>query len=209
MCLDHVPYFMAISGRRREARAAADDIVAKVEAAGVPVAILTAFLGVGHALAGTDARAAIAAFERVTAIARNSGNRMFENVAIPQIAVLRARDGDIAGALDNFRTMFNAWHGTAETLLVSNGIGGLTVLFERLGRCNAAAVLHGVLNRMLPSNPFVEELPATAVRLREALGRPAFDDLTRRGAAMDLHDAIEYAQEQIEKAIGELGCTPA
>ena len=62
---------------------------------------------------------------------------------------------------------------------------------------------------MLPSNPFVDELPATAVRLREVLGNPAFDDLTRRGAAMDLYEAIEYAQEQIEQALGALGRTPA
>jgi hypothetical protein len=200
---------MAISGRRQEARAAADDIVAKVEAAGLPLAIMMAFLGIGHAFADTDARAAISAFERVTAIARNSTNRMYENVAIPLIAALQARDGDIASALCSFRTMFNAWHGVAEALLVSHGIGGLTVLFERLGRCNAAALLHGMLSRMLPSNPFVEELPATVVRLRQGLGNPAFDDLTRRGAAMDLHEAIEFAQEQIEKALGDLGRTPA
>jgi predicted ATPase len=209
MCLAHVPYFMAISGRRQEARAAADDIVAKVEAAGLPLAIMMAFLGIGHAFADTDAGAAIAAFERVTAIARSSANRMYENVAIPLIAALQARDGDITSALSNFRTMFSAWHGVAEALLVSHGIGGLIVLFERLGRCNAAALLHGMLSRMLPSNPFVEELPASLVRLRDALGNPAFDDLTRRGAAMDLHEAIEYAQEQIEKALGEVGGTPA
>jgi hypothetical protein len=45
-------------------------------------------------------------------------------------------------------------------------------------------------------------------RLRHALGEPAFDDLTRRGAAMDLHESIDYAQEQIEQALSELGRTP-
>jgi hypothetical protein len=182
MCLAHVAYFMAVSGRRKEAMAAAGDIVAKVEAAGLPVAILTAHLAMGHAFADTDARAAVAAFERVVEIAHNSGNLMFETVAIPQIAALQALGGDLVGALGSFRTMLNAWRGTAEALLLSHGIGGLVVLFERLRRREAAALLHGILNRVFPSNPFVEELPATTGRLRQALGDPAFDDLTRRGA---------------------------
>ena len=105
--------------------------------------------------------------------------------------------------------MLNAWHGTAEALLLSHGIGGLLVLFERLRRREAAALLHGILNRVFPSNPFVEELPATTGRLRQALGDPAFDDLTRRGGAMDLHEAIDYAQGEIERALAELGRTPA
>jgi predicted ATPase len=104
MCLAHVPYFMAVSGRRQEARAVAGDIVAKVEAAGLPVAILTAYLGMGHAFADTDARAAVAAFERVVAIAQNSGNLMFGTVAIPQIAALQARSCDLVDALGSFRT---------------------------------------------------------------------------------------------------------
>jgi predicted ATPase/class 3 adenylate cyclase len=209
MCLAHVPYFMAVSGRRQEARAVAGDIVAKVEAAGLPVAILTAYLGMGHAFADTDARAAAAAFERVVAVAQNSGNLMFETVAIPQIAALQARSGNLVDALGSFRTMLNAWHGTAEAMLVSHGIGGLVVLFERLSRREAAALLCGILNRVFPSNPFVEELPSATARLRHKLGEPAFDDLTRRGAAMDLHEAIDYAQEQIEQALSELARAPA
>jgi predicted ATPase len=205
MCLAHVPYFMAVSGRRQEARAVAGDIVAKVEAAGLPVAILTAHLGIGHAFADTDARAAIAAFERVVAIAHDSDNLMFGTVAIPQIAALQARSGDLAGALGSLRAMLNAWHGTAEAMLVSHGIGGLIVLFELLRRREAAALLHGMLNRVFAFNPFVEELPEATARLRQAFGDAAFDDLTRRGAAMDLHEAIDYAQEQIEQALSELG----
>jgi hypothetical protein len=179
--------------------------VAKVEAAGLPVAILTAHLGIGHAFADTDARAAIAAFERVVAIAHDSDNLMFGTVAIPQIAALQARSGDLAGALGSLRAMLNAWHGTAEAMLVSHGIGGLIVLFELLRRREAAALLHGMLNRVFAFNPFVEELPEATARLRQALGDAAFDDLTRRGAAMDLHEAIDYAQEQIEQALSELG----
>jgi hypothetical protein len=104
--------------------------------------------------------------------------------------------------------MLNAWHGTAEAMLVSHGIGGLVVLFERLSHREAAALLYGMLNRVFPFNPFVEELPEATARLRQVLGDAAFDDLTRRGAAMDLHESIDYAQEQIEQAFSELGRTP-
>jgi tetratricopeptide (TPR) repeat protein len=203
MCLAHVPYFMAISGRRQEAMAATDDIVATVEEAGLPIAILTAHYGKGHAFADADPPTALAAFERVVAIARDSGNRMFETAAIPEIAILQARSGDTVAALHSFRQMLDAWHGAAELLLISHGIGQLVVLFERLGRYAAAAVLHGAIVRMYPSNPFVQELPDTMRRVRKALGGARFEEAQRRGAAMAVHETVDYAQGQIRQALAE------
>jgi predicted ATPase/class 3 adenylate cyclase len=203
MCLAHVPYFMAISGRRQEAMAATDDIVATVEEAGLPIAILTAHYGKGQAFAHADPPTALAAFERVVAIARDSGNRMFETAAIPEIAILQARSGDTVGALRSFRQMLDAWHGAAELLLISHGIGQLVVLFERLGRHAAAAVLHGAIVRMYPSNPFVQELPDTMRRVRKALGDARFEEARRRGAALAVHETVDYAQGQIRQALPE------
>ena len=205
MCLAHVPYFMALSGRHQEAMAASDDIVATVEAAGLPLALLIACYGKGHAFAGSDPDIALAAFERVVEVAQNSGNRMFETLAIPEIAALQARNGNMAAALGSFRGMLDAWRGTPEALLISHGIGGLVVLLERLGRCETAALLHGMLENAFPSNPCVEELPATMTRLRGALDKSMFDEISRLGAAMDLQKAIDVAQGEISSALAELG----
>src|SRR5260370_6061785 len=95
--------------------------------------------------------------------------------------------------------------GGGEGLLISHGIGRLVVLFERLGRCETAALLHGMLESAFPSNPCVEELPATMTRVREALGKSVFDRIGRQGAAMDLQKLIDVAQGEISHALAELG----
>ena len=46
MCLANVPYFQGNQSRAPESDGAAGDIVAKAEAAGLAVAILTAHLGI-------------------------------------------------------------------------------------------------------------------------------------------------------------------
>jgi hypothetical protein len=76
---------------------------------------------------------------------------------------------------------------------------------ERLGRCETAALLHGMLENAFPSNPCVEELPATMTRLRGALDKSMFDEISRLGAAMDLQKAIDVAQGEISSALAELG----
>jgi hypothetical protein len=129
---------------------------------------------------------------------------MLETFTIPQIALLQARSGDPGGALTSFRQMLDSWRGTAELLLLSHGIGGLIVLFERLGRYPPSAILHGMLRRMFPTNPFVDDLAATVHRVRESLGSAEFEALQERGAAMPVQHLTEYAQEQIRGALEAL-----
>jgi predicted ATPase len=203
-----VLYFKAMQAPA-DARAIADDIVAVVEAAGSPFPLIMALFGKGRAFIDADPATALAAFEKGIAAARASGNRMWVALGFPEIAALQARNGDPANALVGFREMLKQWQGAAELMMVSNGIGGLVVLFERVGRLEAAAVLHGMLERAFPTNPFVEELPAAMGRVWEALGDTAFENATRHGAAMDVHQAINYAEMQIERALTELaGGTP-
>ena len=55
------------------------------------------------------------------------------------------------------------------------------------------------------SNPFVQELPDTMRGVREALGDKVYDETGRRGAAMDVLEAIDYAHEEIGRALADLG----
>ena len=201
-----VLYFKAMQAPA-EARAIADDIVAVVEATGSPFPIIMALFGKGRAFIDSDPSTALAAFEKGIAVARASGNRMWVALGFPEIAALQARSGDPVSALIGFREMLKQWQGAAELMMVSNGIGGLVVLFERIARREAAALLHGVLEQAFPTNPFVDELPAAMGRVREELGDAVFEDATRRGAAMDVHQAINYAETQIERALTELAST--
>jgi predicted ATPase len=203
LCLALVLYFDAMHAPA-SARAAADDILANVEAAASPFPITIALFGKGRAFADTDPETALAAFDRAIAVSRAAGNRMWVALGIAEIAALQARSGDPISALTGFREMLGQWRGSAELMMVSNGIGGLVVLFERLGRTGAAATLYGAIGEVFQANPFVAEFPATMLRARDALGDAAFDEANRRGAAMSMHDAIDYARKQIAQALAEL-----
>jgi hypothetical protein len=53
------------------------------------------------------------------------------------------------------------------------------------------------------ANPFVPALAETIGRPRRKLGEAAFEGAQRRGAAMAVHEAYEYAIEQVADALRE------
>jgi predicted ATPase/DNA-binding winged helix-turn-helix (wHTH) protein len=204
-CLVFLPDFLTLGGCRNEAIEIADRIVAAAEATGIPTSICIALWAKGVAFAATDPAEALAAYERAIAVTRVSGNRWWEIVIILEVAALQARSGDPITALCSFRQMLDWWRRSSDLLFVSHGLGSLIVLFERLGQVAAAATLIGTLTRTFESNPFVPELPDTLMRVRTTLGDTRFDETNRRGAAMALHEAYDYALDQIRQALASLG----
>jgi len=130
---------------------------------------------------------------------------VFENFIVPPIARLQARSGEPFAAPASFRAMLQSWPDAAEALQVSHGIGGLVVPYPRLCRHEATVLTHGMLDKAFPSNPIGEELTATKADVRRTLGQAAFEHLSRRGAAMDLHEVIDYTEGEIARALAELG----
>ena len=145
------------------------------------------------------------AYERAVAIARQSGNRFWETLVIPKVAALQARSGDPIGALRSFLDTVNSWHQSTDLMFVSHGLGGLIVLFDRLGHATAAATLNGALTAMIESTAFLHELSDAIVRVRRVLGDAAFDDAARRGAAMAFSEVVNYASDQVLRALATLG----
>ncbi len=208
MCLGHVAYFMAVRDPGK-ARVEADGILATVETAGSPVSIAMVLLGKGRAFAETNPTTARVAFDRALVLARTSGNRMLEALIVPEIAALQAFNGNLVEALASFSQLLSQWPGVAELMLVSHSIGGLIALLERLGHPEAAATLLGAVEGMFQTNPFVKDYQEAILRSREALGAAAFDEMRRSGAGLSLHEAIDYARQQIRLALGELDQTDA
>jgi tetratricopeptide (TPR) repeat protein len=204
-CLAMLPHFLAVGGRGDEAMKIADAIVAQVEATGVPASISIALWAKGHAFAAADPAEALAAYERAIAIAQQSGNRFWEIMIILEVAALQARSGEPINALCSFREMLDLWRRSTDLMFVSHGLGSLIVLFDRLGHAAAAATLNGTLAKTYESNPFVPELPDTVERVRGTLGDASFDEASRRGAAMALHEAHDYAVDQVRQALAALG----
>ena len=92
-------------------------------------------------------------------------------------------------------------------MFASHGLGNLILLFDRLGNSTAAATLKGTMTKSFESNSLVTESPDVTARLRRTLGEAAFDEARRRGAAMTLHEATDYALGEIAKALVAAGVT--
>jgi predicted ATPase len=197
--------FMAASGESQAAMKIADRILVETETAGVPSSIAAALWARGEVFAETDPQKALDAYERAGAVARQSGNRFWETLVIPKTAALQARSGDPIGALRSFLDTVNSWHQSTDLMFVSHGLGGLIVLFDRLGHATAAATLNGALTTMIESTAFLHELPDAIVRVRRGLGDAAFDQAERRGAAMAFSEVANYASDQVLHALVALG----
>ena len=208
-CLAFLPDFLVLGGRSDEAIEIADQIVAAAEATGIPSSICIALWAKGIAFAATDPAKALAAYDRAAAIARASGNPFWEIVVILEVATLQARSGDPIAALRSFPQMLDLWRRSSDLLFVSHGLGSLIVLFDRLGQLAAAASLIGTLTKTFESNPFVPELADTVVRVRARLGDVRFNETRQRGAAMALHEAHDYALDQIHQALAALAADDA
>ncbi len=205
MCLATLLYILTLTGRASEARTIADEAVTAVEAAGVPCSIALAWLAKAEALAETDPAESLNAYEQAAARARQSGNRLFLTIILPKMAAMLMRLGDVRAALRGFQEMLEGSVGSTDLAFVSQGLGNLMVLFERLGQAPTAVTLNGALSRIVGSNAFVPELPETVSRLQRSLADADFKAATKRGAVMSGLDANEFALAEIARVLPTAG----
>ncbi len=200
-------YILATAGHTEEALAIADEVVAKVDAAGVPMSIAVAYGGKGAAIEAIDPAAALAAYEHAIEVARRSGNRFMEALIAPRLAALHARSGEPVAALGGFERVLVSFGGATDIASVSAWRASLVVLLAKLGHFQAAATLHGTLAGAIDTKGVVPEHPEAVARTRETLGEQAFGVATTRGAAMSLREASDYAIEQVRLGLSSLALT--
>jgi tetratricopeptide (TPR) repeat protein len=201
MCLATLLYMLTLAGRADEARTTADETVTAAEAAGVPCVITLAWLAKAEALRESDPAESLNSYERAAGVARQSGNRLLLTIVTPKLAAMLMCHGDVKAALRGFQEMLEGSIGSRDTALVSQGLGNVIVLFERLGLFSSAVTLNGALSRIVGSYAFVPELPETAARLERSLSTSDFDAATKLAAAMSALDANEFALMEISRAL--------
>jgi hypothetical protein len=197
-------YIMATAGHADQAALIADDVVQKVDAAGVPMSIAVAYAAKAAALEGTHPTAALAAYEHAIEVARNAGNRFMETLIASRVATLHAQSGEPVIALRGFERMLVSF-GEATDIAVSGWRANLVVLLANLGHFQAAATLHGTLVASIDTKCIVPEHHEAVGRIRDALGEPIFSVAAARGAAMSLREASNYAFEQVRLGLMSLG----
>ncbi|MGG7564546.1 ATP-binding protein [Rhodovulum sp. DZ06] len=197
-------YILAATGKVEEARAIADDVVAKVDAAGVPMAIAIAHGGKGAALEPVDPPAALAAYEHAVEAARRSGAKFMETLVAPRAAALQGRIGDPAEALRGVARMIESFGEATDIASVSAWRMTLAALFARVGLNQAAATLHGSLSGVIDEGGMAPEYLSAVEGVRQALGAAVFDEAAARGAAMAVSEASGYATVQVSLALAAL-----
>ena len=203
-CAACVPFQLSLIGSNEEAMRVADEALALATTAGVPSSVTLACLGKGLAFAKAEPAKALVALEEGRSIARRSRNHFWEGLIAINIANLQAKAGEPRAALESFRDLMTTSGGLRDAIFVSAGLTALILLFDRLGRGQSAATLNGALPKLIERGANFDELGAAITHTRAVLGDAAVDAAIRRGAAMTLSDASEFARSEIEKALKQL-----
>ena len=206
-CLAFLLYFTASAGRLDEAEQMAGTVVSMADATGIPSSISLAHWAKGEVFSVTDPVVALQAYEHALAVAHRSGNRFWELMVIPKIAMLQARSGDPVAALGSVTQMLHASRRSADRIFATFGIGSLVVLLARLGHIRSAATLYGTLPPMFDSGALLAEFPEIIARLRRDLGDAAFGEHSAKGASMTQYEVADYALEEISNALASLRVT--
>ena len=201
LCLALKPTFLIAAGRQEEAEALVCDNQAKIEATRIPSLIAVHALALGKTFAVSDPHRALASLEHGLEISRATRNRMWVNVLLPDAVALQARIGDPIAALVSFRDMITVWRSSADLWIFSLGMGSLVVLFDQLERWDEAATMRGTLDSALQADALIQDLPEAIAHLREVLGDDVYESHYHHGAAMNVHQATDYAYEQVNLAL--------
>ncbi len=198
-------YIMATAGHAEEALQVVDDIIEKVDAAGVPFSIAIAYGGKGAALEQWRPEEALAAYEHSIAVARQCGAKLMETFVGPRIAAVHARSGEPLEALHGFERMLLSFGDATDIASVSTWRASLVVLFTRLGQFTAAATLYGSFEGKIDASGVVPQLPEAVETLEKRLGTKTFAAARQSGAAMSLREASNYAFVQVRLGLANLG----
>ncbi|WP_319458334.1 ATP-binding protein [Mycobacterium sp. RTGN4] len=194
---------LAITGSAGEAMATADGLIAAAEATGNPDALAIALLAYGLAFSDADPPAAVGAFRRGLAVARESGSRFSETHLAAGLIRIEAKYGDPLAVLEYVHIVIQNLHDSGNTATIRSPLALLAGFLDRIGRHEPAATITGFAVGPMATAGF-PELAATVVHLREVLGDVAYESLARNGESMTTSAIVNYAYHQIDQARTEL-----
>ena len=162
----------------------------------------------GEAILDRDAPTALQHLDHALATARRAGDRYLTEVALVSSSSLRARTGELAGAVARFTELLdNFRRGGDESHLVTS-LRNLVTLLVRLRQYRPAAALYGAV-RDHPSSPTYGAeaalLEDAAAESRDALGEDEFARVVSVGRGRSLDEAADAAASALGHAGAGLG----
>ena len=196
-------FALVMTGSGVEAAAAADDLIEAAEAMRNPFMLSFALYAYGFAFRETDPDRALDAFRRGLAIAHDSGNRFTGTQLAIVLGSGEAERGDNASAFDHLGLAIRNMHDSGNITTMRTPLAVLAVLFDRLDRHEASAIIAGFALSTLTALA-VPELSRTIAHLRDVLGDQNYESLAHKGETMTTAEMARYAYDQIDQARAEL-----
>lgn len=157
----------------------------------------------GEAILDRDPATALTRLDRAVEQATAVGDRYVTEVALLSSSSLRARTGEVAGAVDRFLALLDHFGAGGDPGHLVTSLRNLVTLLVRLGQYRPAAALHGSVAEH-PSSPSygaeAERLSAAATECREALGDEEFARVSALGRARPLDAAVDAAAAALRTA---------
>jgi predicted ATPase/DNA-binding SARP family transcriptional activator len=188
--------FLPLVGRAGEAIAIADDAMAAARTHANPFWSAFAYWAYGRAFNETDPTRALDALRIGLAYGRDHRLPLWEAAIARDAAGLEAVHGDLDQALDLFTTSLDSFHRAGNTANLASTLASVIVFFDRINQPEVAATIYGVTGRYPNANQAVG-FAAAVDHVRDTLDADMLNDCVRAGAAMDLADAVRYAQDHI------------
>jgi predicted ATPase/DNA-binding XRE family transcriptional regulator len=192
-------------GNHAAARQPAMEAVEVTRKAGNPGMSATAYYAAAQALWLTDLQTARTLVEDSLALTRAGAFDSIHGFALSLAGAIRARTGDLPGALTVLQEATVQQHGDGNRLGLGITLQRAAAVLARLGDCEPAAILAGAVSAhftVAVGNIHAQEqaeIDDAQSTVRRALGEAAYTTALRRGAAMDDHQMVDYALAEFRR----------
>jgi hypothetical protein len=194
---------LKVAGEADEAITTAGGLIAAAEDAANPWALSYALFAYGFALRDVDPAEARLALRRGLMLARDSGNRFIEAGLAVGLSDLEATVGDTIAALDHLILGIRIFDDAGNTAMIRVPLAVLTVLLDRLGWYEPAAIVAGFAVDPL-STASIPDLTTAITHLRDVLGEQTYQSLAHKAETLTTAELVAYAYDQIDQARAEL-----
>jgi predicted ATPase len=187
------------AGDYAAARRPAMEAVEVARRVGNPALSAAAFSAAAGAIWPSDPQTALALIEDSLALTRAGAFDPILGAALTRAGIIRARNGDLPGALAALQEAMVQEHADGSRLMLGMTLRIAAVMLARLGEAGPAAALSGAVSaHFQPSISAVHEgermaLDEAQSLARGALGEAAYSAALGRGAAMDDNEVVGYA----------------
>jgi predicted ATPase/class 3 adenylate cyclase len=195
-------------GGKVDARVDADASLRLARRLGTPSLIVAALTAVGYAWLGDDPQRAREAFEESIALTQSGATDMNLSLALREVARLRVRDGEPAGALDALRAAVIHVHASGNRPGLAGTVFCAAEVLAATGHLQAAVALNrAVLEGEL--RPLAFGLIAASPRVvppmaHDALKDAMSDSAPSEAAAMSYEEVVAYTLDAIDQARSEI-----